>query len=194
MSPYHVACQHLPPCFIFPISSRFIADSSRYPPSASLAYGGIMRAGATERGMCMTRQPEPSIPSNPGEPSAPADFATQYRAHSKPVFQDIVRDELAKGADAGEQSGIYAELGKPDFVLAYLLAGTLPEADKRDLYARAFVRRAELTEARAGEFDKNFHRPFPMLLAAAARDRATARRIRAGHEIQSDRDQQIPIV
>jgi len=156
-----------------------------------------MRAEATERGRCVTRQPEPSNPSNPSnpcEPSAPADFAAQYRAHSKAVFQDIVRDELAKGADAGEQAGIYAELGKPDFALAYLLAGTLSEAAKRDLYARAYARRAELTEARAGEFDNKFHRPFPMLLAAAARDRATARQIHAGREIQSDRDQQIPIV
>ena len=131
----------------------------------------------------MTRQPEPA-----------ADFATQYRAHAKEVFHAIVQGELAKGADAGEQARIYAELGKPDFALAYLLAGTLPEAEKRDLYARAFERRAEHTEAKAHEFDRKFHRPFPMLLNEAVRDRADARGIRAGQQIRFDRDRQLPVM
>lgn len=131
----------------------------------------------------MTQQPQP-----------PADFAMQYRAHAKEVFHAIVRDELAKGADAGEQARIYAELGKPDFALAYLLAGTLPEAEKRELLARAFERRAEHTEAKAHELDRKFHRPFPMLLTEAARDRTDARRIRAGQPIRSDSDRQSPIM
>jgi hypothetical protein len=131
----------------------------------------------------MTRQPEQSL-----------DFDTQYRAQSKEVFHDIVRDELARGADADEQARIYTELGKPDFVLAYLLSGALADAAKRDLLARAYERRADHTKAKAHEFDTNFHRPFPMLLTDAARDRTIARQIRAGRQIRSDANRQLPII
>jgi hypothetical protein len=131
----------------------------------------------------MTRQPERSL-----------DFDTLYRQQSKEVFHDIVRDELAKGADADEQARIYTELGKPDFVLAYLLSGALTDAEKRDLLARAYERRADHTEAKAHEFDTKFHRPFPMLLTDAARDRTIARQIRAGRQIRSDANRQLPII
>ncbi|MGH2514628.1 MAG: hypothetical protein ACRDHP_03150 [Ktedonobacterales bacterium] len=127
------------------------------------------------------------------EPERSADFATQYQAHSKEVFAAIVRDELAKGADATGQAHIYAELGKPDFALAYLLAGALPDAERRDLLAHAYERRAEHTEAKAHEFDKKFHRPFPMLLAEAAHDRSVARQIRAGRTILPDASRRIPL-
>ena len=131
----------------------------------------------------MTREPEQS-----------ANFQTQYQADSKDVFQAIVRDELAKGTDAGEQAHIYAELGKPDFVLAYLLASALAESEKRAVLAQAYERRAENTEAKAHEFDRKFHRPFPMLDAEAERDRIQARRIRAGHAILPETDRQVPIL
>lgn len=121
-----------------------------------------------------------------------ADFAAQYAAHSKAVFTAIVRDELAKGANADEQARIYAELGKPDFALAYLLAGRLPDTERRGLLARAYERRAEQTEAKAHEFDRSFHRPFPLLVAEAAHDRTTARRIHAGQELLADTFRQLP--
>lgn len=129
-----------------------------------------------------------------GQPGPAAEFTTQYGTSAKEVFHALVRDELAKGADAGEQARVYAELGKPDFALAYLLAGTLSEAEKRDLYARAFERRAENTEAKAREFDRKFHRPFPMLLSEAAHDRADARRIRAGQLIRSESERHSPVL
>lgn len=128
------------------------------------------------------------------QPDQPASFDARYGALSKEVFQNIVREELAKGANADEQARVYAELGKPDFALAYLLAGTLADAEKHDLLARAYERRAEQTEARAREFDKRFHRPFPLLFTDATRDRTAASRIRAGRALQPDMNRPAPLV
>lgn len=148
--------------------------------------------------MSMTRQPEQPEQAEQAEQAEQVErsvgFATQYGTHSKEIFQHIVRDELTKGADASEQARIYAELGKPDFVLAYLLAGTLADTERRELLAHAYERRAEHTEAKAREFDAKFHRPFPMLLVEATRDRTAARQIRAGRAIRPDTDRQIPIM
>jgi hypothetical protein len=127
------------------------------------------------------------------EPPRPGDgFTAQCRALTKPVFADIVRDELARGSDADDQARWYAERGKPDFTLAYLLAGALPDDERRELLARSFERRAALTEERAREFDRKFHRPFPMLFNDAANDRATARQIRAGTRIRPETVRQLP--
>jgi len=95
-----------------------------------------------------------------------------------------VRDALAQGGDPDERARQYAERGKPDFALAYLLAGSLADNQKRDVPAHAYDRPAETTEARAREFDGRFHRPFPLLFSAAANDRAAARTIRAGRPIR----------
>ena len=120
-------------------------------------------------------------------------FAAQCHALTKAVFANVVRDELARGSDADEQARRYAERGKPDFTLAYLLAGVLPDDERRALLARAFERRAALTEERAREFDRKFHRPFPMLFNDAANDRATARQIRAGKRIRPETVRQLPM-
>ena len=120
-------------------------------------------------------------------------FAAQCRALAKPVFAEIVRDELARGSDADDQARRYAERGKPDFTLAYLLAGVLPDDERRELLARSFDRRAALTEERAREFDHTFHRPFPLLFNNAANDRATARQIRAGKRIRPEMVRQLPM-
>lgn len=111
-------------------------------------------------------------------------FDAQYRPQTKQVFHDIVRDTIAHGGDADQQARIYAERGKPDFAVAYLLATALPDEQKREVLAQAYEQRATLTEERAGAFDHEFHRPFPMLFTAAAQDRATARRIREGRSVQ----------
>lgn len=128
------------------------------------------------------------------QPEQSASFDTRYGVLSKEVFQQIVREELAKGANGSEQARVYAELGKPDFVLAYLLATTLADAEKRDLLARAYERRAEYTEAKAREFDKKFHRPFPLLFTDATRDRTAARQVRAGRELLPDASRTVPLV
>lgn len=111
---------------------------------------------------------------------AQANFNEQYGGTCKDVFRGIVTEELEHGGDAAQRARDYAERGKPDFALAFLLAAALPDEEKRDLYARSFERRATLTEERAREFDRTFHRSFAMLFTEASKDRAAAQRIRAG--------------
>lgn len=124
-------------------------------------------------------------------PSAP-DFATRFRQHNREVFQTLVARDLAEGADAGERARAYAERGKPDFVLAYLLTADLADDEKRDLYANAFERRAVLSERRADDFDRRFHRPFPLVRLEATKDRQTARRIRSGGPLRPGAGRPLP--
>lgn len=127
------------------------------------------------------------------EPAQP-DFATLYRPLLREAFVAIVRDNVAQGGDAIAQARDYAERGKPDFALGYLLVADLPDAEKRAIFAAAHERRAANTERRAGEFDRQFHRPFPLLNDDAARDRALARQIRAGHKVDLIAGSQLPIL
>ena len=108
------------------------------------------------------------------------DFAAQFGHLAKEVFREIVRDKLAHGVDPIEQAQAYTARGKPDFVLAYLLVAPLADDEKREIYAQAFERRAVVTEERAREFDRRFHRSFALLFTEAGKDREAARRIRAG--------------
>ncbi len=124
--------------------------------------------------------------------TAGASFETLYAPLAKEVFHALVRDSLAQGGDPDEQARQYAELGKPDFALAYLLACGMPDVEKRTTLARAYDRRAETTEARAREFDGKFHRPFPLLFAEAANDRAAARTIRAGRPVRPRESHSLP--
>ncbi len=120
------------------------------------------------------------------------DFDSQYRPLLKEVFSEIARKEQQGGADLNEQARLYAERGKPDFVLAYLLAGSLSQAQKREIFAYAHEQRAAYIERRAREFDQQFHRPFPLLNTEAAKDRALARQIRAGRPIHKGVGRQLP--
>ena len=126
-------------------------------------------------------------------PDQGSDFNAQFRVRIKEVFVGLAREELAGGADPAERARHYAERGKPDFTLAYLLASALPDDDKRELLASAHEQRAQLTEERARDFDRRFHRPFPMLHTDASRDRATARRIRAGDLPAPGSDRTVPL-
>lgn len=132
----------------------------------------------------MPEDSERDVNASPRAASQPADFATLYRPLLREAFVDIVRDALARGADAAEQARAYAERGKPDFTLGYLLATELPDDEKQAIFARAHEQRARNTERRAKEFDTQFHRPFPLLASDAAWDRTLARHIRAGRSIQ----------
>ena len=116
--------------------------------------------------------------------SADADFATQFRAQCKAVFREAAERDLLAGGDPVARAREYAERGKPDFVLAYLLAATLPDDAKREMLAGAYERRAQLTEQRADEFDRRFHRPFPLLRLEASKDRTLAQRVRAGGSLR----------
>ncbi|HEX8035532.1 MAG TPA: hypothetical protein VF510_16865, partial [Ktedonobacterales bacterium] len=97
------------------------------------------------------------------------------------------------GASVEEQAREYAERGKPDFALAYLLESALPDGEKREVLAHAYERRAALTEQRAREFDRQFHRPFPLLFAEARKDRGAARQVRTGGAIRPGVSRQLPM-
>lgn len=114
------------------------------------------------------------------------EFARQYAPLCKPVFLDLAREALAHGEDADTQARAYAERGKPDFALAYLLLSALPEDERRAIFAQAHLRRAENIDRQAREWNHQFHRPFPLLGGEATRDRMLARRIRDGQAIQPD--------
>lgn len=121
-----------------------------------------------------------------------ATFEAQYAGLAKSVFSEIVADAIAAGKQPDEQARLYAELGKPDFVLAYLLACDLPDGDKRAVLARAYQQRASYTEERAREFDHTFHRPFPLLFTEAANDKAAARKVLAGLPLRPAAGKQLP--
>ncbi len=110
-------------------------------------------------------------------------FDSQYGPLSNAVIADLARDEVARGTDPDERARAYAARGKPEFVLAFLLLGALGDEEKRTLYATAHEQRAENTERKAREFDREFHRPFPLLEADSTRDRSIARQILAGEPI-----------
>jgi hypothetical protein len=120
------------------------------------------------------------------------DFDSQYRPLLKEVFGEIVRKEQQDGVDLDEEARLYAERGKPDFVLAYLLVSDLSQAQKREIFAYAHEQRAVYIERRAREFDQEFHRPFPLLQTEAAKDRSLARQIRVGRPIRKGVGRQLP--
>ena len=134
-------------------------------------------------------------PDKPDDTPAPARaFDELYRDEARRVILTIAADDMAAGASAEAQAQQYAEKGKPDFVLAYLLDSAIPDERKRELYATAHEQRALYIEQRAHEFDRRFHRPFPLLATEAANDRVMARRIRAGMPPGKGRGRQIPLI
>lgn len=135
----------------------------------------------------MSETPSGASPEAPG-------FAALYASQERAVIHDLARAELEQGADAAARARDYAEKGKPDFTLAFLLAGDLPDGERRAIYAEAFERRAARTEAKARELDKTFHRAFPMLFSDAAQDRGLARRVRDGRGFSHSAGKQIPLM
>jgi hypothetical protein len=111
-------------------------------------------------------------------------FAELYAPILKDVFTVQARKELEQGADGLGFARAYAERGKPEFVLAYLLLIDEAEELKRELLAYAYEQRATLSENKAEEFDKQFHRPFPLIKLEAQKDRIAARQVRQGKRIR----------
>jgi len=111
-------------------------------------------------------------------------FAELYAPMLKDVFIAQARKELDQGADGLAFAHAYAERGKPEFVLAYLLLIDETEELKRELLAFAYEQRATLSESKAEEFDKQFHRPFPLIKLEAQKDRIAARQVRQGKHIR----------
>ncbi len=112
-------------------------------------------------------------------------FAELYAPTLKEVFTARARKELAQGADGLTRARAYAERGKPEFVLAYLLLIDEPEEVKRELLSHAYEQRATLSESKAEELDKRFHRPFPLIKLEAQKDRMAARQVRQGKRVRT---------
>jgi hypothetical protein len=116
----------------------------------------------------------------------PASFEELYRGLLKDVFLDIARQQLQQGADGLTCADAYAEQGKPEFTLAYLLLIDVSDEVKRDIFARSYEQRALLSEQKAGEFSAKFHRPFPMIKVEAQKDRLAAQQVRQGKHVRRE--------
>lgn len=136
-------------------------------------------------------KPQPIAAASAGQP---ASFDALYRAQNKDVFRELVARELLAGSDPIARAREYRERGKPEFVLAFLLAASLPDEEKREMLAAAYERRAQLTEAKADDLDNRFHRPFPLLRLEATKDRTLARRVRAGGTLRPGLGRPLPTI
>ena len=91
----------------------------------------------------------------------PDTFSELYRGLLKDVFLDLAHQQMEQGADGLTSADAYAEQGKPEFTLAYLLLTDATDEVKRDILARSYERRAIISEEKAEDFTHQFHRPFP---------------------------------
>ncbi len=123
----------------------------------------------------------------------PDTFDSLYRETLKDIFLELARQQLEQGADGLSCADAYAEQGKPDFTLAYLLLIEASDDVKRAILAHAYEQRASISENRAREFSARFHRSFPMITEDARRDRAAARQIRQGQRIQREKGGRRPL-
>jgi hypothetical protein len=153
-----------------------------------------LRAGRYTIEACESGKGERMTEQTSGAERETPGFAALYAGQEREAVRDIARAELEKGADAAERARDYAEHGKPDFALAYLLASDLPDDERRSIYADSYEQRAARTEVKARELDKTFHRAFPLLFSDAAQDRALAKRIRDGRGFGQGAGKQLPMV
>ena len=116
----------------------------------------------------------------------PTTFVELYRSLLKEVFLDLARKALDQGADGLTCADVYAEQGKPDFTLAYLLLIDVADEVKRDIFARAYERRAEISEEKAEAFSEQFHRSFPLIKLEAQKDRTVAQQVRQGRRVRRE--------
>ena len=117
----------------------------------------------------------------------PDTFAALYASLLKnDVFTTRAQENIAQGSDGLTCALAYAEQGKPDFTLAYLLLIDLSENEKREILAVSFEQRAKISEEKAEQFDQQFHRPFPLIKLEAQKDRLAAQQIRQGRRVRQD--------
>lgn len=117
----------------------------------------------------------------------PDTFEDLYAPLLKDVFRTNAQQQLGQGADGLVSARTYAEQGKPEFALAFLLLLKIPESEKRELLAHAYERRATLSEEKAEQLNRQFHRPFPLIKLEAQNDRMSAHSIRQGKSIRPTR-------
>lgn len=115
-----------------------------------------------------------------------ATFAELYTPLLKEVFTVQAQQKVDEGANGLESAYAYAERGKPDFVLAYLLLIDAPDEDKREILAYSYERRATLSEEKAESLSEQFDRPFPLIKLEVQKDRMNAQRIRQGKRVRQD--------
>ena len=113
-------------------------------------------------------------------------FNERYRELLKDVFLELAQKNLEQGADALSCADVYADQGKPDFVLAYLLLTDASDEVKRDIFARSYERRATLSEEKAQEFSAKYGRPFPLIKVEAQKDRMAANQVRQGRRVRRE--------
>ncbi len=117
----------------------------------------------------------------------PSPFVELYASLLKSdVFTVQAQENIAQGADSLTCALAYAEQGKPEFTLAYLLLTTISDEEKREILAVSFDKRARISEEKAEQFDQQFHRPFPLIKLEAQKDRFSAQQIRQGRRVRRD--------
>src|SRR6266576_6562131 len=117
----------------------------------------------------------------------PNTFAELYASLLKnDVFTVQARENLAEGSDGLTCALAYAEQGKPDFTLAYLLLIDISDKEKHEILAVSYERRAHISEEKAEQLDQQFHRPFPLIRLEAQKDRLAAQQIRQGRRVRRE--------
>ncbi len=117
----------------------------------------------------------------------PSPFVELYASLLKnDVFTVQAQQNIAQGADGLTCALAYAEQGKPEFTLAYLLLTTISDEEKREILAVSFDKRAQISEEKAEQFDQQFHRPFPLIKLEAQKDRFSAQQVRQGRRVRRD--------
>ena len=111
-------------------------------------------------------------------------FEELYASLLKEVFTTHARQQLEQGADGLVAARTYAEQGKPEFTLAFLLLIDGAEEEKREVFAHAYERRARLSQEKAAQLDAQFHRSFPLIKLEAQKDLMAAQAIRQGRPIR----------
>ena len=117
----------------------------------------------------------------------PETFSELYTSLLKnDVFTIQARENVNQGADALTCALAYAEQGKAEFTLAYLLLSDISDKEKQEILAVSYDQRAKNSEQKAELFDLQFHRPFPLIKLEAHKDRLAAQQIRQGRRVRHD--------
>ncbi|HEY4032561.1 MAG TPA: hypothetical protein VGL94_01180 [Ktedonobacteraceae bacterium] len=105
-------------------------------------------------------------------------FNELYNSLIKDIFLERARQQLEQGTNGLACANTYADQGKIDFALAYLLLSEAPEDVKREILAHAYEQCAILCEEKAEEFARQYHRSFPLIKLEAQKDRLSAQQVR----------------
>jgi hypothetical protein len=108
----------------------------------------------------------------------PDTFNALYNSLTKDIFLERARQQLERGTGGLACANAYADQGKIDFVLAHLLLCEASDDVKRDILARAYEQRATLSDEKAEDFARQYHRSFPLIKLEAQKDRLSAQQVR----------------